>query len=221
MLLCGGLTMLPSFRFQGVYHAAGLGGPWYGSDNVIDSVRTRVCQTHVTVGAAHDFLRLLASALYTTPHNCLCGNRVQLDEQSIPQATHTTHNCSNAPIGLQTHSVFFGWGALIHHNRLGLKGTLAAVAWLFNYASRRTTSCYRSRATKPISFGTSILGAVGSAVGSNRNCRATHSFPYLPTSPLASRGGNRSGCNNSGSTLLWTRFSDHQRPTPTGRQRCF
>lgn len=27
--------------FQGVYHAAGLGGPWYGSDNIIDSVSTR------------------------------------------------------------------------------------------------------------------------------------------------------------------------------------
>lgn len=25
--------------FQGVLHAAGLGGPWYGSDDVVDSVR--------------------------------------------------------------------------------------------------------------------------------------------------------------------------------------
>lgn len=24
---------------QGVYHSAGFGGPWYGSDNVIDLVR--------------------------------------------------------------------------------------------------------------------------------------------------------------------------------------
>ena len=27
------------FNQQGVLHAAGLGGPWYGSDDVIDSVR--------------------------------------------------------------------------------------------------------------------------------------------------------------------------------------
>lgn len=26
-------------RVQGVLHASGLGGPWYGSDSVIDSVR--------------------------------------------------------------------------------------------------------------------------------------------------------------------------------------
>lgn len=40
LLLFGGPSMLPLFCVQGVYHAAGLGGPWYGSDNVIDSVRT-------------------------------------------------------------------------------------------------------------------------------------------------------------------------------------
>lgn len=37
-LLRGG-SVITSLFFQGVLHAAGLGGPWYGSESVIDSVR--------------------------------------------------------------------------------------------------------------------------------------------------------------------------------------
>lgn len=69
--------MLPLFHSQGVYHAAGLGGPWYGSDNVIDSVRTRVVHASLrhTQGRLKGSLKLASNSINSLENAVIGGLR--------------------------------------------------------------------------------------------------------------------------------------------------